>query len=107
MKAKDIKFNADGLVASVEAFADHLTGKQKHTLRTATRPLPPPVKTLTPAQVRSIRKNLNVSQPVFAAMMNIPTVTAASWERGRRRPTGAALRLLDIARKHPEVLLAG
>jgi len=39
--------------------------------------------------------------------MNIPTVTAASWERGRRRPTGAALRLLDIARKHPEVLLAG
>jgi transcriptional regulator with XRE-family HTH domain len=55
--------------------------------------------------VRSIRRKLNVSQPVFAARMNIPTVTAASWERGRRKPTGAALRLLDIARKHPEVLL--
>jgi putative transcriptional regulator len=61
---------------------------------------------MTPAQVRSIRKKLNVSQPVFAAMMNIPTVTAASWERGRRKPTGAALRLLDIARRHPEILIA-
>lgn len=107
MKTKGIEFNADDLVGSVEAFARHLTGKQKLTLRTATMPLPPQVKSLTPSQVRSIRKKLNVSQPVFAAMMNIPTVTAASWERGRRKPTGAALRLLDIARKHPEVLLAG
>jgi len=105
MKTKDIEFNADDLVGSVEAFAHHLTGKQKLTLRTATMPLP--VKSLTPSQVRSIRKKLNVSQTVFAAMMNIPTVTAASWERGRRKPTGAALRLLDIARKHPEVLVAG
>ena len=106
MKTKDIEFNADDLVGSVEAFAHHLTGKQKLTLRTTTMPLPPAVKPMTPAQVRSIRKKLNVSQPVFAAMMNIPTVTAASWERGRRKPTGAALRLLAIARKHPEILIA-
>jgi putative transcriptional regulator len=107
MKTKDIEFNADDLVGSVEAFADHLTGKRKLTLRSTTVPLPPRVKPLTPAQVRSIRRKINVSQPVFAAMMNIPTVTAASWERGRRKPTGAALRLLDIARKHPEILIAG
>ncbi len=106
MKTKDVEFNADDLVGSAEAFAQHLRGKQKLTLRTTTVPLPPPVKTLTPAQVRSIRKKLKVSQPIFAAMMNIPTVTAASWERGRRKPTGAALRLLDIARRHPEVLVA-
>jgi putative transcriptional regulator len=107
MKTKEIEFNADDFVGSVEAFANHLTGKQKLTMRTVMVPLPPRVKPLTPTQVRSIRKKLNVSQPVFAAMMNIPTVTAASWERGRRKPTGAALRLLDIARKHPEVLVAG
>ena len=107
MKTKDVEFNADDLVGSVEAFAHHLTGNKKLTLRTATMPLPRPVKPLTPSQVRSIRRKLNVSQPVFAAMMNIPAVTAASWERGRRKPTGAALRLLDIARKHPEVLIAG
>jgi putative transcriptional regulator len=106
MKTKDIEFNADDLVGSAEAFADHLKGSRKLTLRTKTVPLPARVKPLSPAQVRAIRKSLNVSQPVFAAMMNIPTVTAASWERGRRQPTGAALRLLDIARRHPEVLVA-
>ena len=82
MKTKDIEVNVDDLVGSVEAFASHLTGKQKLALRTATMPLPARVKPLTPSQVRSIRKKLNVSQPVFAAMMNILTVTAASWERG-------------------------
>ena len=106
MKTKAIEFNADDLVGSAEAFADHLKGSRKLTLRTTTVPLPPRVKPLSPAQVRAIRKRLNVSQPDIAAMMNIPTVTAASWERGRRRPTGAALRLLDIARRHPEVLVA-
>ena len=96
------------MAAASREIAHHLTGKQKLTLRTATMPLPPRIKSLTASQVRSIRKQLNVSQPIFAAMMNIPTVTAASWERVRRRkPTGAALRLLDIARKHPEVLVAG
>jgi len=106
MKTRDIEFNADDLVGSAEALADHLKGSRKLTLRTKAVPLPPRVKPFSPAQVRAIRKRLNVSQPVFAAMMNIPTVTAASWERGRRQPTGAALRLLDIARRHPEVLVA-
>jgi hypothetical protein len=51
MKTKDIEFNAVDLVGSVEAFAHHLTGKQKLILRTATMPLPPQVKPLTPSQV--------------------------------------------------------
>ncbi len=106
MKTKDIEFNAEDLVGSVEALADHLAGRSKITLRTKTVSLPARVKPMKPAQVRAIRKQLNVSQPVFAAMMNIPSITAASWERGRRKPTGAALRLLDIARRHPEVLIA-
>ena len=106
MKTKAIEFNADDLVGSAEAFAEHLKGTRKRTLRTKTVKMPARVKPLTPAQVRAIRKRLNVSQPVFAALLNIPTVTAASWERGRRQPTGAALRLLDIARRHPEVLVA-
>ncbi len=106
MKTKDIEFNADDLVGSVESFADHVQGSRKLTLRTKTMPLPPRVRRFTPAQVRAIRKRLNVSQPVFAALLNIPPVTAISWERGRRQPTGAALRLLDIARRHPEVLVA-
>ena len=106
MKNKEIRFDAEDLIRSAEGYAVHLTGKAKITLRTKTVSLPPRVKSLSPAQVRAIRTRLNVSQPVFAAMMNINSITAASWERGRRKPTGAALRLLEIARKHPEVLMA-
>ncbi len=106
MKSKAIELNPEDLVGSVEAFAEHLKGNRKLTLRTKTLLLPPRAKPMTPAHVKAIRRRLNVSQPVFAALMNIPTVTAASWERGRRQPTGAALRLLDIARRHPEVLVA-
>jgi len=35
---------------------------------------------------------------------NVPKVTAISWEKGRRKPTGAALRLLDLLRKNPNLL---
>ena len=56
--------------------------------------------------MQRIRARLKVSQPVFAAMLNVPTVTAVSWEKGRRQPSGAALRLLEIARKRPEILSA-
>jgi hypothetical protein len=44
-------------------------------------------------------------EAVFARLLNVPVVTEASWEVGRRNPSGAALRLLQIAKKEPEVLL--
>ena len=46
----------------------------------------------------------DVSQSVFAALLNVPKVTAISWEKGRRKPTGAAWRLLDLVRRKPEIL---
>ena len=106
MKNKDIEFNADDLVSSVESLAAHVLGQKKITLRSKTLELPQRIESLSPAQVRLIREKMNVSQTVFAAIMNIPEVTAASWERGRRKPTGAALRLLEIASRHPEILMA-
>jgi DNA-binding transcriptional regulator YiaG len=41
---------------------------------------------------------------IYARTLNVPKVTAISWEKGRRKPTGAALRLLDLVRKNPEIL---
>lgn len=103
MKKKAIPFNADELIRSVEEVRDAVTGRRKLTLRTTK--LPKPARTLTAKDVQRIRARLKVSQPVFAAMLNVPTVTAVSWEKGRRRPSGAALRLLAIAQNHPEVLV--
>jgi putative transcriptional regulator len=59
---------------------------------------------LGPRDIAASRHKLNVSQAVFAGLLNVPKVTAISWEKGRLRPTGAALRLLDLTRKKPEIV---
>jgi putative transcriptional regulator len=104
MKRKDIEFDAEALVGSVEALAVHVRGEHKLTLRTRAMTLPRRLGPLRPKDVAAIRRQLNVSQSVFAALLNVPKVTAISWEKGRRKPTGAALRLLDLIRKKPEIL---
>jgi putative transcriptional regulator len=104
MKRKEIEFDAEALVGSVEAMAAHVRGERKLTLRTRALTLPEPFTPLRPKEIAAIRRQLNVSQSVFAALLNVPKVTAISWEKGRRKPTGAALRLLDLIRKNPEIL---
>jgi len=104
MKKKSVAVHAEELVRSVEDVRDAVTGRRKLTLRTTTLPKPAPV--IGPREVKRLRSRLKMSQPVFAAVLNVPTVTAISWEKGRRQPSGAALRLLEIARRHPEVLAA-
>ncbi len=104
MKGNEIEFDAETLVGNVEAFAAHVQGKRKLTLRTRQLSLPPPIKPVRPKDITALRHKLNVSQAVFAGLLNVPKVTAISWEKGRRRPTGAALRLLDLVRKKPQIL---
>lgn len=69
--------------------------------------LPPPPKPLTPGQIRAIRQSFNVSQAGFARIINVSVNAVESWEQGVRRPREATLKLLAVADKHPEVLLAG
>ena len=102
---KDILFKAGDLLRAVKETRDHVRGKRKLTMRTTRVALPPPAVALGPRDVLTIREHLNVSQTVFARMLNVPEITAVSWEKGRRHPSGAALRLLHIARRHPDVLL--
>jgi DNA-binding transcriptional regulator YiaG len=46
------------------------------------------------------------TQTEFAALLNVPKVTAVSWENGTRKPSGTALRLLTVAKHHPDALQA-
>ncbi|HEV2992059.1 MAG TPA: helix-turn-helix domain-containing protein [Candidatus Angelobacter sp.] len=69
--------------------------------------LPPPPKPLSPRQIRAIRQSFQVSQAVFARLINVSPNAVESWEQGVRHPREATLKLLTIAHKHPKVLLAG
>ena len=60
--------------------------------------MPPPVKAMPARQIRALRLQLGYTQMEFAALLNVPKVTAISWENGTRKPSGAALRLLAVAK---------
>ena len=62
-------------------------------------------KAMSPRDIALIRERLNCSQAVFAILLNISPKTVQAWEQGSRKPGDAALKLLTIAKKHPEVLL--
>ena len=104
MKDHEIEFDANDLISAVEDIRDHVVGHKKLTLRQTDVDLPEPAPLVTPEEIKAAREALQVSQPVFARILNVPTVTAISWEKGRRKPSGAALRLIQIARTNPDVL---
>ncbi len=93
----------DDLKQSLQDALAHEQGR--HSLLRVTE-LPPPPKPLRPSQIRAIRQNFNVSQVVFARIINVSPRAVESWEQGVRKPREATLKLLTIAHKHPEVLLA-
>jgi putative transcriptional regulator len=46
-----------------------------------------------------------VSQPVFAAYLNVTKSTVAQWEQGEKKPRGSSLKLLElVARKGLQTL---
>jgi putative transcriptional regulator len=59
-----------------------------------------PVQALTPEDIRALRERENVSQPVFASYLNVSRNLVSDWERGKRKPGGPALKLLNVIQKH-------
>lgn len=64
------------------------------------------VRALDAGQIKLIRENSQVSQAVFAAVLNTSVSTVQKWEIGEKKPSGPSLKLLDlIDRKGLEAVL--
>jgi len=64
------------------------------------------VPALGAAKIKRIRKQANVSQAVFAAVLNTSVSTVQKWEIGEKSPSGPSLKLLSlIDRKGLEAVL--
>jgi putative transcriptional regulator len=57
-----------------------------------------PIEPLEPESIKKIRQDANVSQAVFASILNTSLSTIQKWEIGNKRPTGTALKLLHLVR---------
>jgi putative transcriptional regulator len=66
----------------------------------------PEVEQLTAEDIRKIREQTHMSQSVFAHCLNVTVGYISQLERGAKRPTGAALMLLNVIhRKGIEAIL--
>jgi putative transcriptional regulator len=54
---------------------------------------------LTGDDIRDLRTKARMSQAVFADVLNVTTGYVSQLERGTKRPTGAALVLLNVIRE--------
>jgi putative transcriptional regulator len=61
---------------------------------------------MEPERIKRIREKQRVSQPVFARYLNTSESTVEKWESGAKKPSGMALKLLDIVEKHGLKVLA-
>jgi putative transcriptional regulator len=51
------------------------------------------------AEIVAMRERANMSQAVFARLLNVGTSTLSQWEREEKRPRGTAARLLAIVKQ--------
>src|SRR5215467_14533140 len=58
------------------------------------------VQPLTPKQIKAIREREHVSQTVFGNYLNVTPNLISKWERGEKRPSGPALKLLSLVERH-------
>jgi DNA-binding transcriptional regulator YiaG len=56
--------------------------------------------TLDPDEIIAIREAYDWTQVGFASALNVSRSVLTSWESGKKRPRGAALRLLEIFKYH-------
>lgn len=53
-----------------------------------------------PQDIKKLREQHRVSQPIFARYLNTTESTVQKWEAGAKRPSGMALKLLSVVQKH-------
>ena len=59
---------------------------------------------LSTIQIKEIREQMNLSQTVFAKLLNVSPSSIRQWEQGKRQPTGATQVLLELLKKKPNLL---
>ena len=103
-KAKKNNEFFDGIMSGASEILESLRGKKQLTARKLVLPKPP--RAMKPKEIITLReKRLKVSQTVFASLLNVNPGTVRAWEQGVNQPNGATLRLLQITRKQPEILI--
>ena len=83
---------------------DYHRGKRVLTVRDVHLAQPAPMRS---KDIVALRSQLRVSQAALARLLNVSPRTVQAWESNVRTPSDAALKLLHVAKRHPEVSARG
>jgi len=89
----------DRVCKALEEGIQHARGEI--SLRTTTLRLPDRPPKVEARAIARLRERCKMSQFVFASVLNVSVKTVQSWEQGNRKPSQAALRLLEILSADP------
>lgn len=90
------------LISGLKEAVAHARGTKK--LRGSSLEIPQPARPWRKEQIARLRKRrFGVSQPLFASFLSVTASTVRAWEQGRKSPSGAARRLLELADIAPEL----
>lgn len=59
---------------------------------------------ITISPITEARHKMQLSQPKFAEILGVSPSAVKSWEQGKRKPSGAAQKLIDLLVKRPELV---
>jgi putative transcriptional regulator len=94
---------ADQIRKGLEEAIRHAKGEM--TLKTTTLEMPDRPPEVGAEELSKLRLESGMSQAVFAQVLNVSPKTVQNWEQGARKPSQAALRLLQVYRNDPAGLL--
>jgi putative transcriptional regulator len=60
----------------------------------------PEIKKYSPHMIVALRKKFKLTQTAFANFLNLSPSTIKKWESGLNKPSGASVKLLDLAARN-------
>ena len=83
---------------AIETFEDlyAVGGVDEVTIREMRALCLPKPEEYKPKKIVCIRKKYKLSQAAFAVILNTSTSTVQKWERGAKKPSGPAIKLLSL-----------
>lgn len=97
-----MKFQSDAMISIHETMEalNKVGAIDKQTTRRFDEACLTRIQPLKPKQIKAIQERELVSQTVFANYLNVTPNLVSKWERGEKRPSDPALKLLSLVDKH-------
>ena len=86
----------DGIVAGLKDAIADARGEPGRVVK---------VTTIVPVDVKRVRRKTGLGRIEFSRTFGFPAASCREWEQGEREPDGAALVLLHVIDRHPEMVL--